>query len=107
MNILIVEDDPMVGQINQRFAEKLPFVGECDIVTSTEKAREKLLETSYDLLLLDVYFPTGRGPDLLQWIRNESIPVHVIFITADNSQSTVERGRPSGSSGLPYKTLYI
>jgi response regulator of citrate/malate metabolism len=102
MNILIVEDDPMVGQINRKFALKIPFVMDCDIVVNPEEARERLRKRDYDLLLLDVYFPTGRGPDLLQWIRNEKIPVHVIFITADNSQDTVERATHLGA--LDYLT---
>ena len=97
MNILIVEDDPMVGQINQRFARKLSFVEEVDVVTSPEQAKENLEEKEYDLLLLDVYFPSGRGPDLLQWIRNRELPLQVIFITADNSQKTVERAMHLGA----------
>jgi response regulator of citrate/malate metabolism len=97
MNILIVEDDPMVGQINKRFAEKLPFVMDCDITVSPDEAKVILSRKSYDLLLLDVYFPSGRGPDLLQWIRNQEISIQVIFITADNSQETVERATHLGA----------
>ena len=90
MRILIVEDDPMVGQINSRFAGKIPFVTQVDVVTGPEEARTFLEEKPCDLLLLDVYFPDGRGPELLKWIRNREIPVQVIFITADNSRQTVE-----------------
>jgi len=97
MNILIVEDDPMVGQINMKFARKLPFVMDCDIAINPEEAKKMLIENSYELLLLDVYFPSGRGPDLLQWIRNESIAIQVIFITADNSRETVERATHLGA----------
>ncbi len=91
MRILIVEDDPMVGQINSRFASKIPFVTGVTLAASTEEAKAVLHRESFDLLLLDVYFPTGKGPELLQWIRNRDLPVQVIFITADNSRQTVER----------------
>ena len=97
MNVLIVEDDPMVGEINQKFAGKLPFVSRCDRVGSLEEAKARLTAEPYDLILLDVYFPSGRGPDLLSWIRNEEIPVHVIFITADSSRATVERATHLGA----------
>ena len=97
MKILIVEDDPMVGQINQRFALKLAFVEDAEIAVSIEAARELLQKKTYDLLLLDVYFPGGRGPDLLQWIRSKKLPLNVIFITADNSQATVERALHLGA----------
>jgi response regulator of citrate/malate metabolism len=97
VKILIVEDDPMVGQINQRFALKLAFVEDAEIAVSIEAARELLQKKTYDLLLLDVYFPGGRGPDLLQWIRSKKLPLNVIFITADNSQATVERALHLGA----------
>ncbi len=97
MNVLIVEDDPMVGEINQKFALKLSFVSRCDRAGSLEEAKEFLVRDSYDLVLLDVYFPEGRGPELLAWIRKEEIPVHVIFITADGSRATVERAAHLGA----------
>ena len=97
MKILIVEDDPMVSQINRKFASKLPFVQKCAAAESIEKAKKLLLQEEFDLLLLDVYFPAGRGPDLLQWIRTKEISLHVIFITADNSQETVERALHLGA----------
>jgi response regulator of citrate/malate metabolism len=72
-------------------------VVEADIAVSIDAARELLKNRSYDLLLLDVYFPAGRGPDLLQWIRSEELSLNVIFITADNSQNTVERALHLGA----------
>ncbi len=98
MNILIVEDDPMVGDINSRFASRLPFVEKVSLADSLEKAREMLDTESFDLMLLDVYFPTGRGPDLLQWVRSRKIGIDVIFITADKSPATVERALHLGAA---------
>ncbi|QEN08744.1 response regulator [Oceanispirochaeta crateris] len=97
MNILIVEDDPMVGQINQKFASKQSFVKDIVIASSLAEAKDLLSRREFDLLLLDVYFPTGRGPDLLQWIRSRKISLDVIFITADNSPGTVERALHLGA----------
>jgi len=98
MKILIVEDDPMVGDINSRFASRLPFVEKISLADSLEKAKAELEKEAYDLMLLDVYFPTGRGPDLLQWVRNREISVDVIFITADKSPATVERALHLGAA---------
>ncbi len=97
MKVLIVEDDPMVGQINSRFAAKIPFVKEVVLSEGLEEAKAILQDKSFDILLLDVYFPGGRGPDLLQWIRNNHIHLNVIFITADKSPETVERALHLGA----------
>lgn len=97
MTVLIVEDDPMVSIINRKFASRLPFVTAVHTAAEPEEARRILREEIIHLVLLDVYFPVGKGPDLLQWIREEKIPVEVIFITADRSHSTVERALHLGA----------
>ncbi len=97
MKVLVVEDDPMVGQINSRFASKIPFVKEVVLIESLDEARSILENTEFDILLLDVYFPSGRGLELLQWIRNNKISLDVIFITADKSPDTVERALHLGA----------
>ena len=97
MNLLIVEDDPMVGLINKKFAGQLDYVKDIFMADSPEKAKEILKSEKIQLILLDVYFPDGRGPELLQWVREEKIPCEVIFITADNSQNTVERALHLGA----------
>lgn len=40
--------------------------------------------------MLDVFFPQGRGIDLLKWIRKEDLKCDIILITADKSMQTVE-----------------
>jgi len=97
MNILIVEDDPMVSNVNRRFAEKLPFVSEVFTSYNLEDAKVLLKAQPVDLVLLDVYFPQGKGPDLLKWIRGEGFSLEVIFITADKSHDTVEKALQLGA----------
>lgn len=97
MNILIVEDDPMVSNVNRRFAEKLAFVSEVFTSYNLEDAKILLKAQPVDLVLLDVYFPKGKGPDLLEWIRTMGFSMEVIFITADKSHATVERALQLGA----------
>ncbi len=90
LNVLIVEDDPMVSQINERFLNKVKGYALYKSVNTLEKAKEIILNNDIDLILLDVFFPNGRGVDLLKWIRNENMDCDVIFITADKNIETVE-----------------
>lgn len=90
INVLIVEDDPMVREINERFLAKIEGYHLMDSVSNLERAREIIERTEPDLVLLDVFFPQGKGVDLLKWIRNSGLKCDVILITADRTSETVE-----------------
>ncbi len=89
MKILIVEDDPMVAHINLKFANKAGYE-DVETVSDIESAKERILKGDIDLVLLDVYLPTGKGTDLIKWIRQNNLSTDVILITADRSSETVE-----------------
>ena len=64
MNVLIVEDDPMVALINKRYLEQItdiktfgPVMYENDIIKS-------LKENDIDLILMDVFLPEKSGIDI-------------------------------------------
>ncbi|MBQ6673260.1 MAG: response regulator, partial [Spirochaetia bacterium] len=96
MKILIVEDDPMVAHINLKFANKAGY-DDVDTVSDIESAKERILNGNVDLVLLDVYLPTGKGTDLLKWIRQENLSTDAILITADHSSETVEMAMNFGA----------
>jgi response regulator of citrate/malate metabolism len=90
IKVLIVEDDPMVREINEKFLKKVDGFILNNSVNSIEKAKDVILEGNLDLVLLDVFFPLGKGTDLLKWIRQENLKCDVILITADRNTETVE-----------------
>ena len=90
IEVLIVEDDPMVREINEKFLKKVEGFSLQGSVNSIEKAKEVILNSKPDLVLLDVFFPQGIGTDLLKWIRLENLKCDVILITADRNTETIE-----------------
>jgi len=90
IKVLIVEDDPMVREINEKFLSKIEGYTLYDSVNSIEKAKESIIKGRPDLILLDVFFPQDKGLELLKWVRMENIKCDVILITADKSMETVE-----------------
>lgn len=90
IKVLIVEDDPMVREINEGFLSKVEGFTLLKSVDSIEKAKEEILNYKPDLILLDVFFPQGVGTELLKWIRINDIKSDVILITAQKSMETVE-----------------
>lgn len=88
--VLIVEDDPMVRQINERFLEKIEgFTLEAS-ASSISEAQELIESSHVDLILLDLFFPNEKGQDLLKWLRKNEYMCDVIMITADKSVKTIE-----------------
>ena len=96
MKILIVDDDPMVAHINLKFANKAGY-DDVDTAADIESAKERLRQGDIDLVLLDVYLPTGKGTEILKWIRQENLNTDAILITADRSSETVEESMNFGA----------
>jgi signal transduction histidine kinase/predicted RNA-binding protein with RPS1 domain len=82
--ILIVEDNEGVSESLEMVFEHLGFP--CDLAGSIEQARERLRETAYDLVILDLNLPGERGDRLVAELRSGSPPRHVIVLTAAAEQ---------------------
>lgn len=88
--VLIVEDDPMVLLINQRYVNKVAgFTVVADAPTIAQ-AKATLTENDIDLVLIDIHLKNESGIDLLKWIRSENLKVDCIIISAVNQIQTVE-----------------
>ena len=91
IRVLIVEDDPMVADINKKFTEAVPgFV----VVGTARNGRDALLlleKEKPDLLILDVYMPEVDGISVLSLLRKSDIPADVIMVTAAGDTATVAR----------------
>lgn len=88
--VLIVEDDPMVAMINERYVcrcKQFQVVGKCKDGGS---ALAFLEEHEADLLILDVYMPQMDGFETLRQIRKRKIGVDAIMVTAANEREALE-----------------
>ena len=80
MRILLIEDTVELGEaIREQIADDGHAV---DWVTLVKQAQACLLTTPYDLILLDLMLPDGRGLDLLQQLRGAGNSTPVIILTA-------------------------
>lgn len=91
LKCLIVEDDPMVCQINEEFAKRIDGITEVKSAKSIALAKQILLQEDFDIIFLDLYFPKGTGVDLIKWVRQEDLEVDIIMITADRSVEMVQK----------------
>lgn len=97
IKVFIVEDDPMVKEINIRFLEKVEGFTVIGDASSIEEAKDKIIKAKADLILLDIFLPDGKGIDLLKWIRIKEIYVDTILITADKCKASVDEAFKYGA----------
>ncbi|MGG0719951.1 response regulator [Robertmurraya massiliosenegalensis] len=97
IQVLIVEDDPMVAELNKRYVESLDGFTAMAIAHSVKDAKEILKTTEIELILLDVYMPGDNGLTLLPYIRDLELSIDVILITAASDIETIQNALRFGT----------
>jgi two-component system response regulator DctR len=89
IHVLLIEDDPMVQQVNKQFIERVFLCFVIDIASNGLEGLEKIRHLQPDLVILDIFMPSLNGIDTLYEIRKEQIDIDVIIISAANDLNTV------------------
>lgn len=89
--VLVVDDDPMVADINRHYVEKNSLFFVKGVARNGEEALAFLEKNTVDLIVLDVYMPVMDGIETLKNIRNRKIPAEVIMVTAANDTATLDQ----------------
>lgn len=90
INVLVVEDDPMVAQLHEHYLSQIKGFQLCDTARSGDEALRLLQANDYDLLILDVFMPSMDGLQLLAKIRENSFDVDVIIVSAANDKDKIK-----------------
>lgn len=80
MRVLIVEDDPLVGDAVRRALEAHGYA--VDLTTSAEAASSALHAESFDLAVVDIGLPRASGLQLVREQRRRGAMVPVLMLTA-------------------------
>lgn len=95
MRVLLVEDAPGLGEaVREQIADDGHAV---DWVQCLDHARNSMRTTPYDLVLLDLMLPDGRGLDFLRQQRGAGIATPVIILTAQDQISDRIAGLNAGA----------
>ncbi|ABR49116.1 response regulator receiver and unknown domain protein [Alkaliphilus metalliredigens QYMF] len=90
INVLIVEDDPMVLQLNKRYVESINGFKVVATATDGEKALELLKTNPIELIILDVYMPKLDGIGFLKEMRKRFFKADVILVTASKEAESID-----------------
>jgi two-component system response regulator DctR len=90
IQVLLVEDDPMVQQVNRMFIEKIKGFSVVGVAGTGQEGKKQIEHIKPDLVLLDIFMPGQDGLSLIQELRQEQIDVDIIAVTAANDSQTVK-----------------
>ncbi|WP_209124609.1 response regulator [Alkalihalobacillus sp. BA299] len=97
INVLIVEDDPMVAEFNKLYLEQMEGFSLVSVASTSKEALELIDQKKYDLILLDIYMPGMNGLEFLTEIRKLEKAIDVIIISAANDKLSIEKALRNGA----------
>lgn len=104
-NLLLLEDD--LGLIDGlQYTLKKNGYG-FDLARTVGEAKGLLIQSEYDLLLLDVALPDGNGFSLCEWFRGMGGRAPILFLTAADEEMSIIHGLDCGGDDYltkPFKT---
>ena len=83
MRILVIEDDPTVGQYVKRGLEEHRWA--VDLITDGEEGEQRASSEAYDLVVLDMRLPGKSGLDVLRSLRARGFERPVLVLTAQDA----------------------
>ena len=93
--LLIVEDDPNLGEILSEYLSLKGF--ETDLKRDGEEGEHAFKEGSYDLCILDLMMPKKDGFSLAKEIRSMDEETPIIFLTAKSMKQDIIKGFTVGA----------
>lgn len=83
MKILVIEDDPTVGEFVRRGLEEQRW--QTDLVNNGLEGERLALAQAYDLIVLDMRLPGRNGLDVLRTLRARGFERPVLVLTAQDA----------------------
>jgi two-component system, CitB family, response regulator MalR len=96
INVMIVEDDPMVAEINKRYLAKVEGFRLAVTAKSVDEAVSLLEQEDIQLILLDIYMPGKLGLELVTYLRKNELETDVIIISAAKDMDRIRQALRSG-----------
>ncbi|WP_392565509.1 response regulator [Utexia brackfieldae] len=88
INALLVEDEPILAEVNADFIQRNTNINVVGIASCLKEAKIMLEKFNPQLILLDNYLPDGQGIKLFDYIIKHNLNSYIIFITAASDMDT-------------------
>lgn len=95
MRILLVEDEKKVASFIKKGLEEEFY--SVDVAHDGKEGLQLAMVEEYDLIILDIMLPVKDGFTVLKELRNEKVPIPVLFLTAKDTLSDKVQGLDLGA----------
>ena len=104
--VLIVDDEPRIREIFREFCELTHSV-EVDMAENGADAVNKVRDTEYDLVTMDLIMPEMAGVEAVAKIKDMRPHLPVIVITGNATERLVRQAGVKGASSVLYKPILL
>lgn len=105
MRVLVIEDEPELGQLIVSNLAKAGFVA--DLMTGVEDGQSAISVTRFDAIILDLGLPDGDGMDVLKDLRVRHNATPVLILTARDAPSARVAGLDAGADDYLVKPFFV
>lgn len=104
--ILIVDDEPRIREVFREFCELTNAV-EVDMAENGADAVNKVKDTEYDLVTMDLIMPEMAGVEAVAKIKDMRPHLPVIVITGNATERLIRQAGVKGASSVLYKPIML
>ena len=105
MKILLVEDEPALGELVASFLTKEGYI--CEWVRGFNAADERVGIYNYDCALIDITLPDGSGLNIVGELKKTNPETGIIIISAKNSLDDKVSGLDLGADDYLTKPFHL
>ncbi|WP_026776731.1 response regulator [Polaribacter sp. Hel_I_88] len=93
-NLLLIEDDFCIGEKLYNSTKDLKNIHTVHLAVNLQEAKTRLMQTNYNVIVLDLNLPDGNGIELLKWLRekNKLVKVFVFSINIELKRMCLKNG---------------
>jgi DNA-binding response OmpR family regulator len=105
VHALVVEDDEAIAALNKRLLEREGFT--VDTAATAAEGQRFARSAHYDLIVLDMTLPDGRGLDVLAVVRQRSMRTPVLVVSGVDALDATVAALDAGADDYlnkPYRT---
>lgn len=108
--VLLIEDDPMVREVNKEFIESVEGFRVVEVAGNGEEGLLLAKQLKPDLVILDIFMPKKDGIKTLQELRKQKLEMDVIVVSAAKDSETIKLMLQNGAMDYimkPFKLYRI
>ncbi|MBN8820975.1 MULTISPECIES: response regulator transcription factor [unclassified Spirosoma] len=103
INLLVVEDHPLVSEGLKAIFEREPDINCLGVMATGKDLLSKLQHQHPDVIVLDINLPDSNGLDLCKQVKANHPAIHILALSINNEKGIIKKMIENGASGYILK----